>query len=126
MSVISLVVTLYSLLEPQIAKKRNDQPEEVTEGLFALSCGPDLQVRFSASSIVNGVRYNTVDHEKYLQTKNSGVLMKYRYGKPKRWGSEWEPIKILLEGDRGSKKMNSASNTRLRLNYTSWSRPRSH
>jgi hypothetical protein len=41
-------------------------------------------------------------------------------------GSEWEPIKILLEGDRGSNKMNTTSNTRLRLNYTSWSRPRSH
>jgi hypothetical protein len=32
-------------------------------------------------------------------------------------GSEWEPIKILLEGDKGSNKMNTASNTRLRLNY---------
>jgi hypothetical protein len=30
-------------------------------------------------------------------------------------GSEWEPIKILLEGDRNSNKMNKASNTRLRL-----------
>jgi hypothetical protein len=29
--------------------------------------------------------------------------------------SEWESIKILLEGDRGSNKMNTASNTRLRL-----------
>jgi hypothetical protein len=66
MSVISLVVTLYSLFEPQIAKKRNDHPEEVIEGLFALSCGPDLRVRFSASCMVNGVWYNTMDHEKYL------------------------------------------------------------
>jgi hypothetical protein len=32
-----------------------------------------------------------------------------------RVGSEWEPIKILLEGDRDSNKMNTASNTRLRL-----------
>jgi hypothetical protein len=32
-----------------------------------------------------------------------------------RGGSEWEPIKILLEGDRGSNKMNTASNTRLQL-----------
>jgi hypothetical protein len=32
-----------------------------------------------------------------------------------RGGSEWEPIKILLEGDGNSNKMNSASNTRLRL-----------
>jgi hypothetical protein len=30
-------------------------------------------------------------------------------------GNEWEPIKILLEGDRNSNKMNTASNTRLRL-----------
>jgi hypothetical protein len=32
-----------------------------------------------------------------------------------RGGSEWELIKILLEGDGGSDKMNTASNTRLRL-----------
>jgi hypothetical protein len=30
-------------------------------------------------------------------------------------GSEWETIKILLEGDENSNKMNTASNTRLRL-----------
>jgi hypothetical protein len=30
-------------------------------------------------------------------------------------GSEWEPIKILLEGDENSNKTNAASNTRLRL-----------
>jgi hypothetical protein len=32
-----------------------------------------------------------------------------------RGGSEWVPIKILLEGDGNSNKMNTASNTRLRL-----------
>jgi hypothetical protein len=32
-----------------------------------------------------------------------------------RGGSELEPIKILLEGDRSSNKMNTTSNTRLRL-----------
>jgi hypothetical protein len=30
-------------------------------------------------------------------------------------GSEWEPIKILLEGDGDSNKANTTSNTRLRL-----------
>jgi hypothetical protein len=30
-------------------------------------------------------------------------------------GSEWEPIKILLDGDRNSNRMNAATNTRLRL-----------
>jgi hypothetical protein len=42
-------------------------------------------------------------------------LMKDRYGEPERGGSEWEPIKILLEGDENSNKMNTSSNTRLRL-----------
>jgi hypothetical protein len=32
-----------------------------------------------------------------------------------RGGSDWEPIKILLEGDGDSNKTNMASNTRLRL-----------
>jgi hypothetical protein len=41
--------------------------------------------------------------------------LKDRYDEPKRAGGEWEPIKILLEGDEGSNKMNTASNTRLRL-----------
>jgi hypothetical protein len=44
------------------------------------------------------------------------LFLKDRYDKPERGGgSEWEPIKILLEGDGGSNKMNTASNTHLRL-----------
>jgi hypothetical protein len=41
--------------------------------------------------------------------------LKDRYGKPERGGSEWEPIKILLEGDVDSNKTNTTSYTRLRL-----------
>jgi hypothetical protein len=41
--------------------------------------------------------------------------LKDRYGEPERGGSEWEPIKILLEGDENSNKTNAASNTRLQL-----------
>jgi negative regulator of sigma E activity len=43
--------------------------------------------------------------------------MKDRYDEPESGGggSEWEPIKILLEGDGNSNKTNTASNTRLRL-----------
>jgi hypothetical protein len=41
--------------------------------------------------------------------------VKDRYGEPKRGGSEWEPIKIVLEGDADSNKKNTASNTCLRL-----------
>jgi hypothetical protein len=43
-----------------------------------------------------------------------------------RGGSEWEPIKNLLEGDGGSNKMNTTSNTRLPTYYPSWPTPHSH
>jgi hypothetical protein len=42
--------------------------------------------------------------------RTEGPIRRTREG-----GSEWEPIKILLEGDVGSNKMNMTSNTRLRL-----------
>jgi hypothetical protein len=45
-------------------------------------------------------------------------MVKDRNGEPER--GEW------MGADRGSNKMNTASNTRLRLSYPSWSRPRSH
>jgi hypothetical protein len=45
----------------------------------------------------------------------AATRVKDRYGEPERGGSEWEPIKILLEGDGDSNKTNMASNTRLRL-----------
>ena len=58
----------------QIANKRKENPESVSEGLWALSCGPDLRVKTCAACKVNGVRYSTVDREKFLLTQNSGVL----------------------------------------------------
>jgi hypothetical protein len=42
--------------------------------------------------------------------------LKDRSGDQRR-GSEWELIKILLEGEGNSNKMNTTSKTRLRLNY---------
>jgi hypothetical protein len=41
--------------------------------------------------------------------------MKDRNGESREGGSEWELIKILLEGDGNSNKTNTAFNTRLRL-----------
>jgi hypothetical protein len=38
--------------------------------------------------------------------------LKDRNDEPER-GSEWELVKILLEGDMGSNNMNTASNTHL-------------
>jgi hypothetical protein len=42
------------------------------------------------------------------QGRSEGPIRRTREG-----GSEWEPIKILLEGDENSNKTNAASNTRL-------------
>jgi hypothetical protein len=50
----------------------------------------------------------------FIRARGGGVV-KDRYGEPERGGSEWEPIKILLEGDGDSNKTNTTSNTRLRL-----------
>jgi hypothetical protein len=40
-----------------------------------------------------------------------GYLVEGPNGEPE--GGEWEPIKILLDGYRGSNKMSTTSNTRL-------------
>ena len=58
----------------QIENKRKENPELVSEGLWALSCGPDLRVKSCAACKVNGVWYSTVDHENFLLTQNSGVM----------------------------------------------------
>ncbi|XP_066320623.1 uncharacterized protein [Miscanthus floridulus] len=57
-----------------IENKHKEHLESVSEGLWALSCGPDLRVKTCASCIVNGVRYSTVDREKFFLTQNSGVM----------------------------------------------------
>lgn len=54
--------------------------EEVDDGLVALSHGPHRRVRFCSSCIVNGVRYNTLAREKYLQTQNSGIVTDGSHG----------------------------------------------
>jgi hypothetical protein len=54
-------------------------PGSVSEGLWALSCGPCLRVKFSAACKINGVRYSTTDREKFLQTQNSGVMTPGEY-----------------------------------------------
>jgi hypothetical protein len=72
--------------------------------------------------------HGTLWEEKHLFRSNIATCLGFWRTNTanQRGGSEWEPIKILLKGDRDSNKMNSTSNTGLRLNYPSWSRPRSH
>ena len=56
--------------------QRKEEPNAVSEGLFALSCGPDLRVKSCAACSVNGVHYSTIACEKHLKTKNSSVMAK--------------------------------------------------
>jgi hypothetical protein len=37
-------------------------------------CGPNTQVRVYAACSINGVRYSTIDREKFLRTQNSGFM----------------------------------------------------
>ncbi|XP_066347783.1 uncharacterized protein [Miscanthus floridulus] len=67
-------VDLNKLVWCHIENKRKENPESVSEGLWALSCGPDLRVKTCAACKVNGVRYSTVDRENFLLTQNSGVM----------------------------------------------------
>jgi hypothetical protein len=58
----------------QIQELMEDDPEAVSEGLWALSCGPCLRVKFAAACKINGERYSTVDREKFMPTQNSGIM----------------------------------------------------
>ena len=58
----------------QIEELRREKPTKVSEGLYALSCGPDTRVRVYVACSINGVRYSTIDHEKSPHTQNSGVM----------------------------------------------------
>jgi hypothetical protein len=58
----------------QIEKKRNENLELVSEGLWALSCGPARRVKTSTACKINGVGFSIVDREKFMQTQNSGVM----------------------------------------------------
>ncbi|XP_066323971.1 uncharacterized protein [Miscanthus floridulus] len=80
-----------------IANKCKENPESVSEGLWALSCGPDLRVKTCAACKVNGVRYSTVDREKFLLTQNSGVLTEGSHN-----GKDVDFYGVLKEDEYGS------------------------
>jgi hypothetical protein len=75
-----------------------------------------LVLQFSEFSTIFYTFYNflqkvfTIEDPSFNRVPSEGPIRRTREG-----GSEWEPIKILLEGDGNNKMMNTASNTRLRL-----------
>jgi hypothetical protein len=66
---------------------------------------PNLDRRCSAGSVWLGARVEHAPARWLWRTDTTN----------QRGGSEWEPIKILLEWDESSNKTNTAYNTRLRL-----------
>ena len=58
----------------QIEELHREKPTEVSEYLYALSCGLYTRVQVYAACSINGVRYSTVDREKSLRTQNNGVM----------------------------------------------------
>ncbi|CAN6222944.1 unnamed protein product [Urochloa humidicola] len=63
-----------SWFKKHIAKLRYVEGKDVPDGLYALSCEPDLRIRIYSGCLVDGVRYHTLDREKNRRTQNSGVM----------------------------------------------------
>ncbi|XP_042969114.1 uncharacterized protein LOC122301803 [Carya illinoinensis] len=50
-------------------------PDEVTNELYALACGPDPWVGLYSGCIMNGIRFHTKDREQHRRSQNSGVVV---------------------------------------------------
>jgi hypothetical protein len=59
--------------------------------------------------------YLVLNWEKCHFIVKQGIVLEGPIRRTREGGSEWEPINFFLEGDGNSNKMNTASNTRLRL-----------
>jgi hypothetical protein len=82
----------------------------IRRALKSKSLRPVLeQKKARAEQAVKGSQAQ-IESNKEMLVNLEGPIRRTREG-----GSEWEPIKILLEGDGNSNKMNTASNTHLRL-----------
>jgi hypothetical protein len=76
---------------------------------YQADCPPGANRRGNSSSRANPrAPYHLSFHGSPKRLKLEGLIRRTR-----EEGSEWETIKVLLEGDGNSNKMNTASNTRL-------------
>ena len=57
----------------------NHSPE-ATEALYALACGPDVEVKKYNTCIVNGVRFHTKDRNSWRKTQNSRLMVEGNHG----------------------------------------------
>ena len=58
----------------------NNHSQETTEALYALACGPDVEVKKYDTCIVNRVRFYTKDHDSRRKTQNSGLMVEGNHG----------------------------------------------
>ena len=58
----------------------NNHSPEATEALYALACGPDVEVKKYNTCIVNGIRFHTKDRDSQHKTKISGLMVEGNQG----------------------------------------------
>ena len=58
----------------------NNHSQEATEALYALTCGPDVEVKKYDPCIVNGVRFYTKDRDSRHKSQNSGLMVEGNHG----------------------------------------------
>ena len=58
----------------------NNHSPEATEALYALACGPDVEVKKYNTCIVNGIRFHTKDRDSRRKTQNSGLMVEGNHG----------------------------------------------
>ena len=54
-------------------KLSEENPGNVSDGLYALSHGPAKRVQTASACNDDGIHYNTYEREKHLKTQNSGI-----------------------------------------------------
>ena len=58
----------------------NNHSSEATKVLYALTCGPDVEVKKYDTCIINGVRFHTKDCDSQRKTQNSGLMVEGNHG----------------------------------------------
>lgn len=62
------------LLPYQIRSLKETKPEEVTNDMYSLACGPEAKVNLYSGCVVDGIRFVTEDEDKDRISQNSGVF----------------------------------------------------
>jgi hypothetical protein len=76
--------------------------------LYLIPPSESIAIEFNASKTNTSPIREIMHYENLITLLFEGPKRRTREG-----GSEWESIKVLLEGDRDSNKMNTTSDTRL-------------